>query len=110
MESRLHGSSDCAEAICYNNTYINDPCVDGLSVTYTSNNTREHIWTLMTDSQYTGSCCPCRSDLVHYRTSSFDYYCELLNNLDNNSPLWDGEGCSDVFANDAPCCENPNLS
>ena len=83
-------------------TSINDPYVDGLSVTYTSNNTREHIWTLMTDFQHTDSRCPCRSDLVHYRTPSFvgnDYYCELLNNLDNNSLLWDGEGCSDVFAN-----------
>ena len=28
---------------------------------------------------------------------------------DGNSPLWEGEGCTDVHATDAPCCENANF-
>ena len=36
-----------------------------------------------------------------------NYYCEVAQN--SNSPLWDGEGCGDVYASDSPCCVNPNF-
>ena len=86
---------------------IDDPYVDGLSITYT-NNTRVHIWTLAVDQPQGLSRCPCGNSL--YSTPSFvgnDYYCEVA--VNNSSPVWEGEGCTDVHPTDAACCENPNL-
>ena len=91
------GSSGCET--------IDEPYVDGLSLTYSMNNSRVHIWSLAAHGLDTK--CPCGNATVTFASPSFvgdNYYCEAARN--QNSPLWEGEGCIDV---DAPCCENPNL-
>ena len=96
----IHGI--CSSSQCET---IDDPYVDGLSITYT-NNTRVHIWTLAVDQPHDSSRCPCGNSL--YSTPSFvgnDYYCEVA--VNNCSPVWEGEGCTDVHPTDAACCENP---
>ena len=87
---------------------IDEPYVDGLSITYSSECARVHVWTFAAQTRGSFSHCPCGN--AAYTSPSFvgdSYYCEVAQN--NNSPLWEGEGCTDRFATDAPCCENPNL-
>ena len=88
--------------------------VDGLSITYLYNGSRQHIWTYATgdyDSRSTGGNCPCAS--YSGKTPPFfvgdDYYCESgRGSTDDHSvyhfddPLWDGSGC--ITSN---CCTNP---
>ena len=87
---------------------INDPYVDGVSITYSSNNARAHVWTYVAQTRGSSSRWPCGN--AAFTSPSFvgdSYYCEVAQN--NSSPLWEGEGCTDGVATDAPCCENPNL-
>ena len=87
---------------------INDPYVDGVSITYSSNNARVHVWTFVAQTRGSSSRCPCGNAAVSSPSFVGDsYYCEVAQS--NSSPLWEGEGCTDHVATDAPCCENPNL-
>ena len=101
-----HGIFDICGSGCES---IDDPYVDGISITYSSENSREHIWTLIAEQSHRYSRCECNSSgqLYHPAFIANDFYCEVAE--DNDSPLWEGEGCDDVHADDAPCCENPNL-
>ena len=99
-------------------TSINDPYLDGVSITYGS--TRKHIWSYAvglseTYSRDQTATCPCS---LHGGTlaPSFvrdHYYCESgtrINGLDYTAyyigdPLWDGKGCS----TNSSCCAQPNL-
>ena len=88
---------------------LDDPYVDGVSITYSVDNVRTHVWSLAADHvnpQLPFSRCPCAISQCPSFVGS-DYYCEVAR--DNNSPLWEGEGCSNVYPTDAACCENPNL-
>ena len=88
--------------------------VDGLSITYLYNGSRQHIWTYATgahDERSDKGNCPCASDSG--RVPPFfvgdDYYCESgRGSTDDHTeyhfddPLWDGSGC--ITSN---CCTNP---
>ena len=88
---------------------LDEPYVDGISITYLTDNSRSHIWTLVAQHPIDRSRCPCgnMSDHVSPTFVGNDYYCEVAE--DNNSPLWEGQGCDATHTQDAPCCENPNL-
>ena len=96
---------------------INQPYVDGVSITYGI--PRKHIWTYAIgfSDRYQVSArynCPC-SEFPGHLPPSFvhdNYYCESGNLQDTvvsvvltSDPVWDGEGCS----SDNNCCSEPNL-
>ena len=85
---------------------INEPYVDGVSVTYGM--PRQHIWTLYGGAR-SGGVNLCCSDTI-YTSASFlenNYFCDTSNPVDEwqsilytDTPLWDGiAGCGD-----ASCC------
>ena len=92
---------------------IDQPYVHGLSITYTINDERKHIWSLAGGYSDPGggqASCPCAGDSSH-RPPSFvgdDHYCESGGHsttaakwyMDN--PLWDGQGCH----SSSRCCDN----
>lgn len=95
---------------------INDPYLDGISITYGL--PRKHIWSYgvglsesTSDRHY---ICPC-SQYHGVFPPSFvhdHYYCESGNTGEittgtyfTSDPLWDGKGCS---GNDN-CCTEPNM-
>lgn len=87
---------------------LDEPYVDGISVTY--GHPRNHIWTFASVRRSSGSC-PC----IAGRTAapsfvSGTHFCEV--GRDNNqfeflddNPLWDGQGCVAAFDN---CCRDNN--
>ena len=99
-------------------TSINDPYLDGVSITYGS--TRKHIWSYAAGYSETFTngvhvTCPC-SLAGGTRAPSFvrdHYYCESGTNTNGvnhgsyftSDPLWDGKGCSTSNS----CCAQPNL-
>ena len=94
---------------------IEQPYVHGLSITYTINDERKHIWTLAggyTDPGDGGTYnCPCAGG-SSYRPPSYvgdNYYCESGSHSSPSSgkwymdnPLWDGQGCH----SSSRCCDN----
>ena len=96
---------------------IDDPYVDGISITHGS--PRQHIWTLIAGNREirtSGHVCPC---IINSTSSvpSFvgnDYFCESghgtalapTHQLYTDDPLWDGEGCG---GNEGPCCNAPGI-
>ena len=91
---------------------IDDPYVDGISITYSCNNSRAHIWTLVAGPGVPHPLvgCPCGS--MSFRGPSFvgdDFYCETVREGLNSVPLWEGEGCTDYVPSDGSCCENSNF-
>ena len=102
------GSTDAFAGIHFSSRSINDPYVDGVSITY--GNPRKRIWTYVigfsdTDQPTHLANCPC-SLIPGSLPPSFvndNYYCESGSSIDD--PVWDGEGCS----TDNSCCFNPSL-
>ena len=102
-----------------NGLTINEPYVDGVSITYGSA-PRKHIWTYAggafdkpTDS--VNFNCPCKSDSIAITPPyvGTDYYCESgvyrccpWNMVVAADPLWDGQQCG---GGEAPCCTHPNM-
>ena len=95
---------------------IDDPYVDGLSITYGSS-PRHHLWTYaagVAESDFISvSNCPCAAS-NGTQPQSFvgdHYYCESGNvgyfedQWYPNDPLWDGEDCP----TNNTCCDPPNL-
>ena len=93
---------------------IDQPYVQGLSITYTINDERKHIWTLAAGYADPGDGgthnCPC-AGRSSYRPPSYvgdDYYCESgvhsspTKKLYMDNPLWDGQGCH----SSSRCCDN----
>ena len=99
-----------------NKQSINDPYVDGVSITYGT--PRKHLWTFAigwTDSGNNDRYnCPCSQfpgktppSFVHH-----NYYCESgiqpgsspVGGVYSDDPLWDGEGCTSKNS----CCSEPN--
>ena len=102
---------------------IDDPYVDGASITYGSA-PRKHIWTYANGVNLvypyaidggTKLNCPCNKDnpaVVPPYVGS-DYYCETGDNdysccatFYPNDALWDGQQCP---GEEAPCCTHPNM-
>ena len=97
---------------------IDDPYVDGVSITHGS--PRKHIWTYAAATYGNEhddlQTCPCTG--VYNGTSppafvGSDYYCEAgLDHqpsafiLYSNDPLWDGQDCGGL---EGTCCHPPNL-
>jgi len=103
----------------YNFPTINEPYVDGVSITVQPYPIRKHIWTyasgLMdqgTTSQGSYWNCPCAAN-PGFKPPFFvfnDYYCEsgASNSFDHSTyylsdPLWDGDGCGQYSS----CCTRP---
>ena len=95
------GSTDGLDAIFLSNKTIDNPYVDGLSITYGT--PRHHLWTYA--AGHNGRC------LCHLRSHASPppsfvgqhYYCDG-NDAVSEYRLWDGEGCQ--FG--STCCDPPN--
>ena len=96
---------------------IDDPYVDGLSITY-DNAPRRYLWTYAVshaESDNAGAYnCPCSAATGGRQPPTFvgdHYYCESGNvggtedQWYNDDPLWDGNGCP----TNNTCCDPPNL-
>ena len=97
-------------------TNINNPYVDGVSITHGAS-PRKHIWTYAAThdgNQAHSSTCPCTgSGASPPAFVGSDYYCESGVNSDpwdfilySNDTLWDGQGCDGL---ERTCCDSPNL-
>ena len=96
---------------------INEPYVDGLSITYNDSSSRHHLWTYAAGFAESGpggrAYCPCASSSGAQPPSFVEdhYYCESGNvgpaedQWYPEDPLWDGEGCP----TNNTCCNPPNL-
>ena len=110
------GTTDAFYALA-RKTLIDEPYLDGVSITYGS--PRKHIWSYAAGvsesySRDQPATCPC-SWRGGTRAPSFvrdHYYCESGSTIDGlnfrayftGDPLWDGKGCSR-----SNCCAQPNL-
>ena len=103
---------------------IDEPYVDGVSLTYNNTNSREHIWTFASAHDDTDDAvsvlhtCPCiRSDLTFSGSMppafvGQDYFCETgshsqtaVGNMSYpDDLLWDGQGCGAM----STCCSFNN--
>ena len=94
---------------------INDPYLDGVSVTY--GHPRKHIWSL--GAAWTGyrdedyrAVCPCAKGqgTPPPKFVGDNYFCESGKSwdgkIDVDDPLWDGEGCS---SDEEKCCQASGL-
>ena len=89
---------------------IDDPYVDGVSLTHGLPGARQHIWTFCAGFSETvnhNHSCPCLGGLASPSYVGNDYFCESGNPEQSYSwtfygsdPLWDGQGCGSP-----PCCE-----
>ena len=99
---------------------INDPYIDGVSITY--GNPRRHIWSFaaaldeVPERDDTEWICPCTNTTVTFlgRVPSYvgeEYYCETGSHMKveyqyyMDDPLWNGHGCGRA----STCCDQPGL-
>ena len=111
-----HQSTDAFGAF-YGGINIDNPYVDGLSITYYDNSSRQHLWTYAAGYSDSGishvANCPCAEPSgTHPPSFVGDHYsCEsgnigaLEDQWYPDDPLWDGEGCPTGNT----CCDPPNL-
>ena len=111
------GSTDAFAVFANLGRDVNDPYVDGLSITYHYNSSRQHLWTYALGHSETGFAslgnCPCAVDRGEQPPSFVEdhYYCESGNvgNFEDqwyaDDSLWDGEGCP----TNNTCCDPSNL-
>lgn len=91
---------------------INQPYVDGVSLTYGS--PRRHIWTFVGSNSSIRNDCPCStgSTRTPFDFVGQDYFCEsgtnensfAGNRVFDEDPLWDGMMCTNT---EVPCCTGP---
>ena len=94
---------------------IDDPYVDGISVTH-GKYQRKHIWSFAANwvekkHNYPAQCpCARNSRSKAPKFVGYDYFCETGrysdNKIDVYDPLWDGEGCG---KEEKECCKHPGL-
>ena len=96
------------------NSGINDPYLDGVSLTY--DDPRQHIWSFATyTSEVFLDGCPCYQGLT-FDPPTFvgnDLFCESgahdgtvpADRLFADDPLWDGMDCRGPY--EGPCCNGP---
>ena len=90
---------------------IEDPYLDGVSLTYGEQGSRQHIWSFMSYTSEFYNQCPCSTDSPTAPPSFVgdNYYCESGANTMvvpgtmafPNDPLWDGLLCRET---EIPCC------
>ena len=96
---------------------LDDPYVDGISITYGAPGKRQHIFTYaagFTESLSHPLTCPCNGGTSPPAYVGSDYYCESGNPEQNwkssilyhEDPLWDGQQCG---GREVTCCNPPNL-
>ena len=96
-----------------NQTTIDKPYVDGISITY-GKHPRNHIWTFAA-ARNNFFNCPCTRGITTASPLFIneDYFCEHDSDDSNNynsldfiadNPLWDGHGCT----GSSTCCEFNN--
>ena len=100
----------------HNSSLIDDPYVEGVSITHGS--PRQHVWTLINGRKESGTTnyyCPCNTGSTASVPSFVgnDYFCEsgtasvpTYQLLYTDDPLWDGEGCG---GEEGPCCNAPGI-
>ena len=91
---------------------IDDPYLDGVSLTYGS--PRQHIWSFASYTSEVYQGCPCYVGHTRVPVSFVgnDYFCESGEHdgvvspttLFEDDPLWDGQDCRGM---EAPCCNGP---
>ena len=93
---------------------VEDPYVDGISITYGPSGRRQHVFTLAAggvENRHGGDACPCAGGTAPAPFIGSDYFCES-GNFDRSGdvtsfyysdPLWDGQQCNGY---EATCC-NP---
>ena len=94
---------------------IDDPYVDGISVTH-GKHPRKHIWSFAANwvekkHNYPAQCpCARNSRSKAPKFVGYDYFCETGRYYDDKidvyDPLWDGEGCG---KEEKECCKHPGL-
>ena len=93
--------------IFQNQRTLDDPYVDGISITF--GHPRNHIWTFAA-AQVGQFSCPCISDgNAAPPFVNRNHFCEVgISNTEGNfidsNPLWDGQGC----AGSSTCCQFNN--
>ena len=128
---KLHGYQFASTKAFYwnsigDNLTIDDVYVDGVVLSYSEGNKRNHIWTFasaLDEMDYEGEpyACQCTNgndSLVELEIPEFvgeDYFCETgvttnyyrlhSDNMYLNDPLWDGEGCGQ----NNTCCDRGSL-
>ena len=96
---------------------INDPYVDGISISYLSGSVRNHIFTYAASWSESNPphVCPCAGGSGPPSFVGGNYYCEsgnpnstyTNNNLYYADPLWDGQQCGGL---EGACCNPSNLA
>ena len=98
---------------------IENPYVDGISITYGPAGKRQHVFTYAAGVRENinpfGCNCPCAGGPAPPSFVSSDHYCESANPTSTDSgvllyhadPLWDGQQCG---PNETSCCNPPNLA
>ena len=96
---------------------IENPYVDGISITYGLPGSRKHIFTYAAGTSEVGSrCnCPCTGATAAPSFVGSDFYCESGNavsewggtTLYSADILWDGQECR---SSETMCCKPPNLA
>ena len=118
------GGGEAFWSAVFNNRGLEDPYVDGVSLTHGAAGSRQHIWTFAaaiyeTDPNYANGLkwvCPCTNTnfdwFSRFVIPSFignNYFCDSANRGPGFSssatypddPLWDGEGCGST----STCCQ-----
>ena len=114
-----NGTTDAFDTIVNSAKTIDQPYVDGVSLTHGASGSRQHIWTFAAAVQEQGPfygaefSCECTNTNYEwpYQVPSFvnnNYFCETGNPgptnpviLHSDDPLWDGQGC----ASTSTCCQ-----
>ena len=110
-----YGSPDAFATALRRGSTINQPYLDGISIT--QGNPRTHIWSYAVGASENGSCthinCPCSNgDQPPPSFVGNNYYCESAHQGDcwindiffATDPLWDGQQCD----NEDTCCTGTN--
>ena len=101
--------------IIYYSYSIDQPYMDGVSLTHGSVGAREHIWSFVSagsEYQVSRQNCACARHNWPHNTSFVgnDYFCDTanergeINPTPSDDPLWDGAGCSVS----STCCQFNN--
>ncbi len=106
------GSTDAFRHSITNHDTINDPYVDGISLTHGEAPSRHHIWTFASgfnEVSNSNSVCPCAKITTPESLPSFlenKYFCEtgavkqVKNTIHSDDTLWDGKMCGPT----SNCC------
>ena len=116
MRAYQHGDTTAFSTLRYG---LDNHYLSGVSLTHSSNGTRQHIWSFASargeGSFYSPTICSCSGTGLWLYTTSFvvnDYFCDSGNEHSqinttrfySDDPLWDGQGCGQQ----STCCQFNN--